>query len=459
MTNQPKPTERLSSIDKLVRTPELVTLISDWGRLAVTEALREIQQELRSVDLKSQDLSLLEYRDRASSWLRRHREQGYQRVFNLTGVLVHTNLGRATIDPDLVQRTVLTATWPTTLEYDLKRGKRGDREAVIRERLCYLTGAESAVVVNNNAAAVWITLNTLAYNREVIVSRGELIEIGGSFRLPELMLRSETKLVEVGTTNRTWLKDYERALTPESALLLKVHPSNYSIQGFVQSVSESELLKLARREDIPLVLDLGSGALTDLRRFGLPEEPQPKSLIDLGVDLITFSGDKLLGGPQAGIIVGKQQLCEQINSNPLKRALRMDKLSLALLNETLKAYEDPENLHKSVRLIQELNLAPRQLKHRAKQVSVVLKEQLPDFEVQIEPSESLLGSGTQPTTTVPTIAVTLAHKKQSKLINLEQTLRELSPPVIGRISKERIVLDMRGADPLDELLSSLTSLT
>ncbi len=459
MTKQPTSSRRLSSIDTLVRAPELLTLISHWGRLAVIEALRAIQHEQRSADLGSQEMSLAEYCDRATSWLRRHREPGYLRVFNLTGVLIHTNLGRATIDPELIQRSVLAATCPTTLEYDLERGKRGDREAVIRERLCHLTGAESAVLVNNNAAAVWITLNTLAYKKEVIVSRGELIEIGGSFRLPELMIRSETKLVEVGTTNRTWLRDYENALTPDSALLLKVHPSNYSIQGFVQSVNESELLNLARRRDIPLVLDLGSGALTNLQQFGLPEEPQPKNLIALGVDLITFSGDKLLGGPQAGIIVGKQKLCEQINSNPLKRALRMDKLSLALLNETLKAYEDPENLRKNVRLIQELSLTPRQLKHRAKQVSVVLKEKLPDFDVQIEPSESQLGSGAQPTTAIPTIAVTIAHRKQSNLINLEQTLRELRPAVIGRISKERILLDMRGADPLDELLCSLTALT
>ena len=459
MTNRTKHTQRLSSIDEIVRAPEFTTLISEWGRLSVTEALRTIQQELRSEDLESKDLSLTSYRDRAIAWLRSHREYGYQRVFNLTGVLIHTNLGRATLDPDLVQRSVLASTHPTTLEYDLKRGKRGDREAVIRERLCHLTGAESAVVVNNNAAAVWISLNTLAYHKEVIVSRGELIEIGGSFRLPELMLRSETKLVEVGTTNRTWLKDYENAITPEVALLLKVHPSNYSIQGFAHSVSESELIKLARREDIPLMLDLGSGALTDLKRFGLPEEPQPKHFIELGVDLITFSGDKLLGGPQAGIIVGQKQLCEQINSNPLKRALRMDKLSLALLNETLKAYEDPENLQKTVRLMQELNIAPRQLKHRAKHVSAVLTEKLPDFEVQIEPADSQLGSGAQPTTSVPTMAVTIAHEKQSRIIDLEQTLRELNPPVIGRISKERLVLDMRGADPLDELLSTLSSLS
>ena len=459
MTSQPKTRHSLSSIDKLIHAPEFETLITDWGRLSVADAFRAIQQELREADSSSNDLSLSEYHERANSWLHRHRKRGYQRVFNLTGVLVHSNLGRATMDPDLIQRSVLAATYPTTLEYDLKRGKRGDREAVIRERLCSLTGAESAVIVNNNAAAVWITLNTLAYNKEVIVSRGELIEIGGSFRLPELMSRSETRLVEVGTTNRTWLRDYENALTLESALILKVHPSNYSIQGFVQSVSETELLDLAHRRDIPLVFDLGSGALTDLRRLGLPEEPQPKILIDLGVDLITFSGDKLLGGPQAGIIVGKQKLCERINSNPLKRALRMDKLSLALLDETLKAYEDPENLHKNVRLIQELSLAPRQLKHRANRVSGVLKEKLSEFEVQVEPSESQLGSGAQPTTAVPTITVTIAHKKQSKIISLEQSLRELSPPVIGRISKERIVLDMRGADPLDELLDSLDSVS
>jgi len=214
VTKQPTSSRRLSSIDTLVRAPELLTLISHWGRLAVIEALRAIQHEQRSADLGSQEMSLAEYCDRATSWLRRHREPGYLRVFNLTGVLIHTNLGRATLNPELIQRSVLAATCPTTLEYDLKRGKRGDREAVIRERLCHLTGAESAVLVNNNAAAVWITLNTLAYNKEVIVSRGELIEIGGSFRLPELMIRSETKLVEVGTTNRTWLRDYETALTP-----------------------------------------------------------------------------------------------------------------------------------------------------------------------------------------------------------------------------------------------------
>ena len=449
---------RLSSIDKVIRTPEFLELTSDWGRHSVIEALRSIQCEIRADESDQRDISLATYYDRATSWLRAHRQLGYQQVFNLTGTMIHTNLGRATMNPELVQKAVHVSTHPVTLEYDLKRGTRGDREAAVRHRLQNLTGAESAVIVNNNAAAVWIVLNSLAYNKEVIVSRGELIEIGGSFRLPELMSRSECNLVEVGTTNRTWLKDYEDSITPETALLLKVHPSNYSIRGFTHSVSEEELTELAHRNSIPFMLDLGSGALTDLQRFGLPAEPQPINLVKAGVDLITFSGDKLLGGPQAGIIVGKHELCKKINANPLKRALRMDKLSLALLDETLKAYEDPDNLHKSVRLIQDLTIAPRQLNHRAKHVKALLDEKLPGFKVQIETSESQLGSGSQPDTTLPTTAVSMSHEKQSMVMQLEQRLRDLTPPVLGRISKDHLLLDMRGADLLDELLATLDSL-
>lgn len=424
----------------------------------MTEAVREIQERLRNNEFAQRNITGTEYRDLAVCWLREHRQHGYQPVFNLTGTLVHTNLGRATLDRQLVEKAVHTATRPVSLEYDLNRGERGDREAVVSDRLRHLTGAESAVIVNNNAAAVWITLNTLAYNKKVVVSRGELIEIGGSFRLPELMARSECKLVEVGTTNRTWFKDYENSITAETALLLKVHPSNYSIRGFTHSVSELELIELAQRKGIPLILDLGSGALTDLQRFGLPAEPQPNYFIEAGVDLITFSGDKLLGGPQAGIIVGKQKLCDQINSNPLKRALRMSKFSLALLDETLKAYEEPDNVHKNVQLIRDLTVAPRQLQHRASQVLAVLEKKLSGFEVQICSSEAQLGSGSQPDTTIPTIALAITHPKQSFLIKLEQRLRELTPPVLGRISKKQILLDMRGADPLDELLTALDAL-
>lgn len=458
MSKQDQTSERLSSIDRILRAPDILKLISAWGRYSVTDAIRAIQKNLRSDESSKKKISDAEYRDLAISWLREHRQHGYQPVFNLTGTLVHTNLGRATLDRQLVEKAVHAATRPVSLEYDLNRGERGDREAVVSDRLRHLTGAESAVIVNNNAAAVWITLNTLAYNKEVVVSRGELIEIGGSFRLPELMSRSECKLVEVGTTNRTWFKDYENSITSETALLLKVHPSNYSIRGFTHSVSELELIELAQRKRIPLMLDLGSGALTDLQRFGLPSEPQPSYFIEAGVDLITFSGDKLLGGPQAGIIVGKQKLCDQINSNPLKRALRMSKFSLALLDETLKAYEDPDNLHKNVQLIRDLTVAPRQLKHRASQVLAVLEKKLSDFEVQIRSSEAQLGSGSQPDTTIPTIALTITHLKQSSLIKLEQRFRELTPPVLGRISKKQILLDMRGADPLDELLTALDAL-
>ena len=433
-------------------------MIATWGRYSVSEAVREIQERLRNDESAQKDITSAEYRDLAVSWLREHRQHGYQPVFNLTGTLVHTNLGRATLDRQLVEKAVHAATRPVSLEYDLNRGERGDREAVVSDRLCHLTGAESAVIVNNNAAAVWITLNTLAYNKEVVVSRGELIEIGGSFRLPELMARSECKLVEIGTTNRTWLKDYEQSITSETAVLLKVHPSNYSIRGFTHSVSELELIKLAQHKGVPLMLDLGSGALIDLQRFGLPAEPQPNYFIEAGVDLITFSGDKLLGGPQAGIIVGSKKLCDQINANPLKRALRMNKFSLALLDETLKAYEDPDNLHKNVQLIRDLTVAPRQLKHRAAQILAVLEKRLPEFEVQICSSEAQLGSGSQPDSTIPTVAITITHHKQSSLIKLEQRLRELTTPVIGRISKKQILLDMRGAVPLDELLTTFDSL-
>lgn len=459
MSKQTKSTHRLSSVDKLVRAPELLDLIANWGRLSVTEALRAIQADLRANEIQPKGISHDKYRDLAESWLCKHRTHGYLPVFNLTGTLIHTNLGRATIDPELVQRAVHASTRPITLEYNLRHGGRGDREAVVRDRLCHLTGAESAVVVNNNAAAVWIALNTLAYNKEVIVSRGELIEIGGSFRLPELMSRAECKLIEIGTTNRTWIKDYKAAISSETALLLKVHPSNYSIHGFTHSVNEQELIELAQHKGLPLVLDLGSGALTDLQRFGLPAEPQPNCFLKAGVDLVTFSGDKLLGGPQAGIIVGRKELCEQINANPLKRALRMDKFSLALLNETLKAYEDPDNLHKHVRLIRELTVTPRQLKHRATKIHALLVEKLSEFEVQISPSESQLGSGAQPDATLPTIAITIGHDSQSRIIQLEELLRELTPPVLGRISKDLLLLDMRGADPLDELLTALESLT
>lgn len=458
MLKQDQTSERLRSIDRILRAPEILKLISAWGRYSVTDAIRAVQENLRSDESAKKKVSDTDYRDLAIAWLRKHRQHGYQPVFNLTGTLVHTNLGRATLDRQLVDRAAHAATRPVSLEYDLRRGGRGNREAVVSDRLCHLTGAESAIIVNNNAAAVWITLNTLAYGREVVVSRGELIEIGGSFRLPELMARSECKLVEVGTTNRTWLKDYESSITSETALLLKVHPSNYSIRGFTHSVSELELIELAQRKGVPLMLDLGSGALTDLRRFGLPAEPQPNYFIEAGVDLITFSGDKLMGGPQAGIIVGTKRLCEQINANPLKRALRMNKFSLALLDETLKAYEDPDNLHKNVQLIRDLTVAPRQLKHRAAQILAVLEKKLPEFKVKVCSSAAQLGSGSQPDTTIPTIAVTITHSKQTALIELEQRLRGLTTPVIGRISKKQIFLDMRGADPLDELLKTVDAL-
>ena len=457
--SQQRKTKKLDSVDRIVRSDSMKPIVDTWGFGNAVDAVRAIQEGVRadeqSVALPS---NKEEYAGLATSWLNSNRNSGYRSVFNLTGTILHTNLGRAVLNEDLLNRAIKTVGKPVTVEYDLTSGKRGEREGVIRERLIRLTGAESAAVVNNNAAAVLIVLNTFAMGRDVLVSRGELIEIGGSFRLPEILSRAGCNLVEVGTTNRTRVADYANAITEETALLLKVHPSNYSIQGFTESASERELAELSRHKSIPFVLDLGSGALVDLQKLGIPREPMPQDSIENGVDLVTFSGDKLLGGPQAGVIVGNSDYIERINKNPLKRALRMDKVSLAILEETLKAYEDGTTLHQNIQLLKDLTLSSKQLMHRARRVAELLKDKLPDATVETTETQSVLGSGAQPDTRLPSVAVSITHESESALGEVERRLRALSPPVLGRRSKSRILLDMRGAQPLDELVDSLRQL-
>ena len=349
------------------------------------------------------------------------------------------------------------ATRPLALEYDLDVGRRGDREGIVAHRLRLLTGAQAATVVNNNAAAVMLVLNTLAKGREVPVSRGELIEIGGSFRLPEIMERAGCRLKEVGTTNRTHARDYENAVNQNTALLLKVHPSNYRVEGFAREVDVREAADIAHARDLPLCVDAGSGALVDLGKYGVPREPLPGDLLSDGADLVTFSGDKLLGGVQAGIIVGDAKLVERLNANPMKRALRLDKIALVLLDETLKAYEDEASAAETIPLLEMIALPLDELERRGRAVADCL-EGIAPCRIDVETSKAQLGSGALPGELIESRAVTIALESAKRLLAFEESLRHLDPAVVGRIADGKVWLDMRGAAPLAELLAVLKGL-
>ena len=449
---------QLPSVDRVLNDRSASTSVARWGKATVKFALRAIQDELRAVpDIPAWATTASGYDAAVDDWLRRNVGRGYEPVFNLTGTLVHTNLGRSPLSPALTETALDAATRPLALEYDLDAGKRGDREGIVAHRLRLLTGAEAATVVNNNAAAVMLVLNTLARDREVPVSRGELIEIGGSFRLPEIMERAGCRLKEVGTTNRTHARDYENAIGTHTALLLKVHPSNYRVEGFSSEVTVRDAAEIAHRHDLPLCVDAGSGALVDLSRFGLPREPLPGDLLDAGADLVTFSGDKLLGGAQAGIIVGKRELADALNANPMKRALRLDKVALVLLDATLKAYEDESIALEQIPLLGMIALPLDELENRARSMAGAIRK-VPDARVEVETCQSELGSGALPGEAIESRAVTVGFDSSTKLLAFERALRQLSPAVVGRIAAGKLVLDMRGAAPLDELLTVLEGL-
>ena len=442
---------QLPGVDQILATPEFHALKVLFGTQAVRDTVRALQADI------SRQTTMPDWAKVAGGYEAPVQEalhaSIYQPVFNLTGTIIHTNLGRALVSETLWQALTPLVTRPINLEYDLDKGSRGDRDKIIEDRLIRLTGCEAATVVNNNAAALLLVLNTLALGKKVPVSRGELIEIGGSFRLPELMARSGCQLVEVGTTNRTHLADYA-SVASEAALLLKVHPSNYHLSGFTKEVDAQSLAKLSDETGIPSCVDLGSGTLVNLAQWGLPKEPTPMQVLQQGIDVVTFSGDKLLGGVQAGIIVGKKELLEQIKRNPMKRALRADKIALAILEQTLKLYEDPERLAEALPLLKTLTLSTDVLEQRA----AIVANALPQSWIHsIVAAEGQIGSGALPDKRLPSVCVVIESVDVSSN-ELIDRLRGLSTPVIGRVADGRVWLDMRGADLLDELVTTLSEL-
>ncbi len=441
----------LPSVDFLLSQPGIVALRERFGHTATVAVLRDVLTGLRAALKTAPDTSwslpqlILRCEERMTADAR----NSQQPVFNLTGTVLHTNLGRALLSRQAAAAVQAVMESAGNLEFDLERAERGDRDDHIDDLICELTGAEAATVVNNNAAAVFLLLNTLAQRRQVIVSRGELIEIGGAFRIPDIMARAGAKLVEVGTTNRTHLKDYEAAITPRTGLLMKVHPSNYAIQGFTASVGEAEVARLAHAHGLPCAVDLGSGTLVDFAALGLPREATVQEAIAQGADLVTFSGDKLLGGPQAGIVVGRKDLVARLKRNPLKRALRVDKMTMAALEATLRQYRYPELLTRDMPTLRLLTRPADDIRALAERLLPVMRQALAGrAEVGIRAGYSQIGSGSLPVDVLPSTCLALIPMVSGRgagtaLKRLAAAFRALPRPVIGRVEEGALLFDLR----------------
>jgi L-seryl-tRNA(Ser) seleniumtransferase len=459
------PLRNLPAVERVLRAESGAVAVSRFGQKLATDAIRRVLARIRPAltagDRKPPDAAAIAAE--ALALLDREDIPSARRVFNLTGTVLHTNLGRAVLPETAIAAAVTAMRDPVALEYDLTNGARGERDDLVRDLIRELTVAEDAVVVNNNAAAVLIVLNTLSAGKDVIVSRGELIEIGGSFRLPEIMARAGAKLVEVGTTNRTHLHDYAAAINERTAVLMKVHTSNYVIQGFTAAVGDRELAALARARDIPFINDLGSGTLIDLGAYGLRQEPTVQAALLSGANLVTFSGDKLLGGPQCGIIAGRKDLIAQIARNPMKRALRLDKVRLAMLGATLKLYRDPRQLQSALPTLRHLLRAIADTTAQAKRLAPVVRAAAgPDFEVSIVGCSSQIGSGALPLETLASagIAIKPAERRHrgAALEALSAAFRQLPIPVIGRIAADALILDCRCLDDEPSFLGAISHL-
>jgi len=445
----------LPSVEKLLTSPTLGHLLRRYNRSYVTEKIRAtlaiVRQEIRAGTLTTSP-SESEIASRVTNTIAQEDRSPLQSVVNATGTVLHTNLGRALLANAALDEVVRVGSSPVTLEYDLSEAGRGDRDDVVEADLLALTGAEAVTVVNNNAAAVLLALNSLAEGKEGIVSRGELIEIGGAFRIPDVMRKSGVTLREVGTTNRTRVSDYAEAVTAQTGVLLKVHPSNYRIVGFSSAVELAELVALGRARQIPVMEDLGAGALVDLSMYGLPKEPVVAERIATGADVVTFSGDKLLGGPQCGIIVGRKDYLARIKKNPLKRALRVGKLTLAALSGTLRLYRCSPDLLSALPTLRWLTRSREEMDAVATQTVQLLQQRLGDeFVVTIEDTKAQIGSGALPEEDIPSRAIAIRHVKLSPE-KIATRFRSSDPPILGRIHDGAFLLDLRGIFAAEELV-------
>ena len=434
---------QIPAINKILLLDEVKSLIQEYSEVGVKSAIKnyidEIKQEILNEELHEVP-SLEKIVEVVTQIVKSEDKNSLRRVINATGTILHTNLGRSLLSQKIKENIESVAFNYSNLEFDIDNKKRGSRYVHLIDIIKKLTGAEDVLVVNNNAAAVLLTLNTLVKDREIVVSRGELVEIGGAFRIPEIIKLSGGTPVEVGTTNKTHLKDYENAITDNTGALLKVHTSNYKIVGFTKEVSNEEISYLARENELVSINDLGSGQFVDFSKYGLPYEPTVKEVLESGIDIVTFSGDKLLGGPQAGIIVGKKEYIEQMKKNQLTRALRVDKMTLAALEATLKLYLDEKEALEHIPTLHMISLSKERLFAKAE----VLKTRLSDldFKITVAEDKAEVGGGSYPASYLESVVVKLEHPRLSAT-DIERRLLEVEIPIITRIKDNELIFDMR----------------
>ncbi|MBS4535845.1 L-seryl-tRNA(Sec) selenium transferase [Clostridium sp. D2Q-14] len=454
MKNRKELFRNLPKVDEVLQRKNIHEALNYIPREIILESIREVLESIRK-DIISENISQEHIEDEIKKIYNIIIEKSknkinpkLKKIINGTGTIIHTNLGRSLISKNILEKVVEIVSSYSNLEYNLKEGKRGSRYSHIEDIICRITGAEAALVVNNNASAVMLILSTLAKEKEVIVSRGELVEIGGSFRVPEVMEQSGGKLIDIGTTNKTHLSDYELAIGEETAALLKVHTSNYKIVGFTESVPIEDLVNLGRKNNIPVIEDIGSGVLIDLSKYGLSYEPTVQDSLRAGVDIVSFSGDKLLGGPQAGIIVGKKKLIDKMKKNQLTRAIRVDKMIIAVLELVLREYLEEEKAIKNIPTLRMLTMSLKDITKKAKNLYDLVAENIDDVEIQILDDYSQVGGGSLPLEEISTKVLSIKSEYIS-INKLEENLRKFRIPIITRINNNNLLIDVRTIDEND----------